>query len=198
MMSRLPAAPRDQYAPHFGPDATERLQVWAHVPYAAAQVDQLALTLQQHSVLEARLVELVRLRVAFHNQCRTCMASRYADARDAGVTEDLVCSLERPADAPDLTAAERAALAFADRFATDHLAVTDEQFEGLRQHFSDAQVMELCLRLAYLVGFGRMMAILDVRPAELPDRFRVAGIMTPWGEGGVMERPGPAPAAVSG
>jgi len=197
-MSRLPASPRDQYTAHFGPDAPERLQVWAHVPYAAAQVDQLALTLQQHSVLDARLVELVRLRVAFHNQCRTCMASRYADARDAGVTEELVCSLERPADAPDLTAVERAALAFADRFATDHLGVTDEQFEELRQHFSDAQVMELCFRLAYLVGFGRMMAILDVRPAELPDRFRVDGTMTPWGDGGVMERPGPTPAPVPG
>ena len=196
MMSRLPAATRDQYATHFGPDAPERLQVWGHAPYAAAQVDKLALTLQQHSVLDARLVELVRLRIAFHNQCRTCMASRYADARDAGVTEELVCSLERPQDAPDLTAAERAALSFADRFATDHLGVTDDQFEELRQHFSDAQVMELCFRLAYLVGFGRMMAILDVRPAELPDRFRVDGIMTPWGEGGVMERPGPAPAAV--
>jgi alkylhydroperoxidase family enzyme len=124
------------------------------------------------------------------------MASRYADGRDAGVTEELVCSLERPAEAPDLTTAERAALAFADQFATDHLSVSDEQFAGLRQQFSDAQVKELCFRLAYLVGFGRMMAILDVQPAELPDRFRVDGPMTPWGPGGVMERPSPTSAAV--
>ncbi len=196
-MSRLPETEPDRYIPHFGADAPERLRVWAHAPEAAAQVDQLALTLNQHSVLPARLVELVRLRVAFHNQCRTCMASRYADAREAGVTEELVCSLERPHEAPDLTAAERAALAFADRFATDHLSVSDEQFDGLRTHFDDDQVMELCFRLAYLVGFGRMMAILDVRPADLPERFRVDGPMTPWGEGGVMERPSPQPVATT-
>jgi AhpD family alkylhydroperoxidase len=197
-MSRLPETTPDRYEPHFGVDAPERLRVWAHAPYAAAQVDQLALVLARHSVLPVRLVELVRLRVAFHNQCRTCMASRYADAREAGVTEELVCSLERPYEAPDLTDDERVALAFADRFATDHLSVTDEQFADLRRHFSDDQVMELCFRLAYLVGFGRMMAILDVRPAELPERFRVDGPMTPWGDGGVMERPAPPVGATAG
>lgn len=187
-MSRLPATAPERFVPLFGVDATARLQVWAHAPYAAAAVDALAATMDEHSVLTRRLVELVRLRVAFHNQCRTCMASRYHDAREAGVTEDLVCSLERPEEAPDLTEDERAALAFADRFATDHLSVSDKQFDGLRKHFDDSQVMELCFRLAYLVGFGRMMAILDVRPDELPDRFRVEGRMTPWGPGAVMER----------
>jgi AhpD family alkylhydroperoxidase len=187
-MSRLPSAPPERYVPHFGADAPERLRVWAHAPATAVAVDALAATLQRTSVLSVRLVELVRLRVAFHNQCRTCMASRFSDARDAGVTEELVCSLERPEEARDLTDAELAALAFADRFATDHLSVTDEQFKRLRQHYTDDQVMELCFRLAYLVGFGRMMAILDVRPEELPDRFRVDGPKTPWGPGEVMER----------
>lgn len=190
-MSRIPPAPPQRYVPHFGSDATERLQVWAHAPEAAAAVDAVAATLQQHSVLSPRLVELIRLRVAYHNQCRTCMASRYSDARDAGVTEELVCSLEQPEDAPDLTTAERAALRLADRFATDHLSVTDEQFAELRRHFDDSELMELCFRLAYYVGFGRMMAILDVRPDELPERFRVNALMTPWGPGGVMERQTP-------
>ena len=40
-------------------------------------------------LLPDRLVEIVRLRVAFHNQCRSCMAIRYTDAMNAGVDEDL-------------------------------------------------------------------------------------------------------------
>src|SRR6202000_1740076 len=67
--------------------------------------------------LSRRLAELIRLRIAFHNRCRSCMAIRYGEALDDGVTDDLVCSLEKPYDAPDLTDAERAALRFADLFA---------------------------------------------------------------------------------
>jgi AhpD family alkylhydroperoxidase len=188
-MSRLPPAAPRRYEPYFGLDAPLRLQVWAHAPEVAIASDALAATLQEHSVLPTRLAELFRLRIAFHNQCRTCMASRYADARDAGVTEDLVCSLERPAEADDLTVAERLALEFADRFANDHLSIGDEVVDDLRRHFTDAQVMELLFRAAYLVGHGRMQAILDVRPDELPERFRVDGRITPWGEGELMERP---------
>ena len=70
-------------------------------------------------------MELVRLRIAFFNQCRSCMAIRYTDAVNDGVTEDLVCSLEKPAEAANLTAAEKAAIDFGERMATDHLSIDD-------------------------------------------------------------------------
>ena len=59
--------------------------------------------LREHRLLPDRLVELVRLRVAFWNQCRSCMAVRYEEGVDDGLTEELVCSLERPYEAPDLS-----------------------------------------------------------------------------------------------
>ena len=58
-------------------------------------------------------------------------------AIDDGLTEDAVCSLERPAEAPDLTEAERAALRFADLFATNHLSIDDGVYDDLRNHFSE-------------------------------------------------------------
>jgi AhpD family alkylhydroperoxidase len=70
----------------------------------------------QHMMLSERLPELLRLRIAVHNQCRSCMAMRYADAVADGVTEDLVGSLERPEEAADLKAAERLALRYAGLF----------------------------------------------------------------------------------
>ena len=96
-------------------------------PNLKMQAAQLAFL---HSVvhdgeLRPRLQELIRLRIAFHNQCRTCMAVRYEDAIADGVTEDLVCSLQRPHEADDLTDADRVALRFADLFATNHLAIDE-------------------------------------------------------------------------
>ena len=62
--------------------------------------------LRSSAKLRPRLIELVRLRIAFHNQCRYCMSMRYGSALDDGLTEAQVCSLERPAEDPDLTAAD--------------------------------------------------------------------------------------------
>jgi AhpD family alkylhydroperoxidase len=138
------------------------------------------MALAASSTLGPRLTELVRLRVAFHNQCRSCMAVRYRYAIDDGVTEDLVCSLEQPAEAPDLNDAERAALRFADLFATNHLAISDTVYADLRVHFDEGSIVELGLHCANFVGLGRLMATWSVTEA-LPERFRAAGEVTPWG-----------------
>ena len=85
------------------------------------------------------------------------MSIRYQSALDDGLTEAAVCSLERPDEAPDLTDAERAALRFADLFATDHLAIDDAVYEDLRSHFSEDQLVALgtALRAVRRVGPSR-------------------------------------------
>ena len=133
-------------------------------------------------VLPRRIQELIRLRIAFHNQCRSCMAMRYEDALKDGVTEDLVCSLERPEEAKDLSDADRAALRFADLFATNHLAIDDPLIEELRRHFSEREIYEISISCATFVGFGRLAAI-STDTDSLPEEFRLEseGPITPWG-----------------
>jgi AhpD family alkylhydroperoxidase len=132
--------------------------------------------------LPRRLQELIRLRIAFHNQCRNCMAMRYKDAVEDGVTEDLVCSLEFPEEAKDLTDADRAALRFADLFATNHLAINAPFIEELRRHFTERQIYEISISCATFVGFGRLAAI-SMDTDSLPEEFRRESeeLVTPWG-----------------
>lgn len=164
------------------------MRMFAHRPPLAKGLTAFAGALKANRTLAGRLVELVRLRVAFHNQCRSCMAIRYRDAVNDGVTEALVCSLEKPAEAPDLTDAEKAALAYADAFATDHLAVNDATFERLRKHFTEAQIVELGMTIAFFVGFGRLAATWDM-VEELPASFQDHGRrLTPWGEESIVVR----------
>ncbi len=158
--------------------------IWAHRPQAHRAYTDATAALRSTGTLPARLVELLRLRIAFHNQCRTCMASR----RDPElVDEALVCDLERPYEAPDLTAAERAALAYADLFAADHLSVGDATYEGLRVHFTEGELVELGMTCAYFVGFGRLAATWDV-VEDLPRAFTdpARDRMTPWGHDEVV------------
>ena len=159
----------------------------AHCPDQVLGMMQFAGALKVHRQLPEKLVELVRLRVAFFNQCRSCMAIRYTDALEDGVTEDLVCSLERPQEAENLTAAEKAAIRFGEALATDHLRIDEAMYAGLREHFTEAEIVELGMTCAFFVGFGRLAATLHM-VEELPDAFRREGVVAPWGEERVVVR----------
>ena len=165
------------------------MRFFAHRPELALGMMPFAGALKTQRILPDRLVELVRLRVAFFNQCRSCMAIRYSDGLNDGVNEDLVCSLERPAEASDLSDAEKAALAYAELMATDHLQISDATYEQLREHFSEPEIVELGMQIAFFVGFGRLAATWHM-VEELPAEFRAAegDTLSPWGNTAVNVR----------
>jgi len=153
---------------------------FAHCPEQALGLMGFGGALKRNRTLPDRLVELVRLRVAFFNQCRSCMAIRYSDAVADGVTEGLVCSLERPQEAENLTAAEKVAIRYGELMATDHLAIDDAMYADLRAHFSEAQIVERGMTVAFFVGFGRLAATYHM-VEELPEAFQTAEKIAPWG-----------------
>jgi len=161
--------------------------ILGHRPEVAGALGALKAALQSSGSLPPRLVELVRLRIAFHNQCRSCMSVRYQSAIDDGLTEGLVCSLERPADADDLSQAEQSALRYADLFATDHLSIDNSVYDDLRSHFTEDEIVELGVHCAYAVGFGRLTATWDVTD-DVPEAFRSKSEMrvAPWVSEGVV------------
>lgn len=199
-MSRLSKVPVEQWDPRLKAavrpeDATDLEQglsrFFAHAPDLALGVMQMGGALKLHRTLPERLVELVRLRVAFFNQCRSCMAIRYTDAVNDGLTEDLVCSLERPEEADDLTDAEKAAVHYGELMATDHLSANDAVYDRLREHFSEAQIVELGMICAFFVGFGRLAATWHM-VEELPEAFQGSADdgdrPSPWGNEAVQVR----------
>ena len=160
--------------------------IMSRLPEVAAAVGGVTAALRETGALSPRLMELVRLRIAFHNQCRSCMSIRYQSAIDDGLTEDAVCSLEQPAEAPDLTDAERSALRFADLFATNHLAIDDSVYDDLRTHFSEDQLVALGLHCALCVGLGRLAATWHVVD-DLPDEYRDdRATLAPWSANSVV------------
>ncbi len=164
------------------------MRYFAHAPGLVKGLAAFSGGLKQNRTLSERLVELVRLRIAFFNQCRSCMAIRYTDAINDGLTEDLVCSLERPQDAADLSDAEKAAIRFGELMATDHLRIDDEVYAELKKHFSSAQIVELGMICAFFVGFGRLAATYHMVD-ELPEAFKDdAQAISPWGNDAVVVR----------
>jgi len=181
-MSRISELQRDKWDPELrkvfetaGIDPAKKQYrasgILAHAPHMAlANMAFMGTALQGHK-LSRRLLELVRLRLAFHNQCRSCMAMRFQAAVDDGLTENLVCSLEKPMEAPDLSDREKSALKFADLFATNHFDINDETFAGLREHFTEAEIVELGMFCAFYFGVGRLFASWDMTE-ELPQVYQ--------------------------
>jgi alkylhydroperoxidase family enzyme len=189
-MTRIASLPVEQWdtelrelaqADSLPPIQQTMLGVYANAPVLAKAFLTFTGAMSQGFTLRRRLLELVRLRIAFHNQCRSCMAVRYGSALEDGLTEGMVCSLENPMEAPDLTDAEKAAIHYADLAASNHFAITDETIENLRKYYSEQEIVELCMYVAYCVGFGRMAAAYRIIE-ELPESFQdTTAKMTPWG-----------------
>ncbi|MNL86963.1 hypothetical protein D3C87_2159060 [compost metagenome] len=62
-------------------------------------------------------------------------------------------------DSEYFTPAERAALRYAELFASDYLGIDDEHFSRLGAFFSTAQVVELGMYCALMLAGGRMTLV---------------------------------------
>jgi alkylhydroperoxidase family enzyme len=79
-----------------------------------------------------------------------------------GVTDETVMALADFANAPQFSAREKIALQFAERMALNHHQIDDDFFRSLRHEFTAAEILELGLLTGLFIGYGRLLAILDL------------------------------------
>ena len=77
------------------------------------------------------------------------------------MTEDMVAALA-DFEGGDFTPRETMALRFATLMAQDHHRLDDGFFAELRGHFTDPEIIELGLVTGQFIGFGRLIAALDL------------------------------------
>ena len=188
-MSRLPSIPVEQWpadlvAAMQAADMTHTERgvsvVFANNPTVLKAMLAFGSTLVGNMTLSPRLQELIRLELAWLNQCDLCMLMRYKSAREDGVTEEHVRQLEDHQSAPDFTEAEKATLAYVDLTIRDPQSITQATFDNLGRFYSTSQIVELSALIAFYDGFGRLEAILD--PVELlPPSYQDASVeRAPW------------------
>jgi AhpD family alkylhydroperoxidase len=130
----------------------------------------MASRMQNH--LGPRVTELVRLAIANTTSCRVCLAGRHPAAVAEGMDEQLVASIPKLLNDPQLadagfTPAERAAVRFGLAFGTDHFSVDQSDCDALREHFDDRQIVELAL-LCTMSLMGRFSAMLGLQESSCP------------------------------
>jgi alkylhydroperoxidase family enzyme len=79
-----------------------------------------------------------------------------------GVTDTLVAALRDYDNHPEFSSREKLALRFAERMALNHHAIDDSFFHDLRQEFTSAEIIELGMMTGLFIGYGRLLAVLDL------------------------------------
>jgi alkylhydroperoxidase family enzyme len=180
----LPAAFQDLYAAEgeHMPQVLPLLQAYADVPelllpfmswYGAWHMSDPSVP----SCVPTRVKELIRLRLATFNGCRMCKSARMspdtvAEAEAGGIDDTTVAE----GLAPD----ESAALAFAEKMALDHYSIDDDDFDSLRRHFDQAQILELITLIGVIyIGHGRVLSILQLDEVSCPVPSAAPGWQVP-------------------
>lgn len=130
--------------------SSKSVQVWAHRPQVALAWLALMESLHCDSLLEERLRELLRLKIASITNCQACQVARKSDRVSE---EDIACLAS---DSERFSPAEQAGLRFAELFAGDYMTIGDEHYAQLAQYFTSAQVVELNMYCALMLAGGRM------------------------------------------
>jgi len=120
------------------------LRALAHSPRLLDVQTQVGDALWNTTELERQLQELVILRVAQIRHSDYEWGRHVGMAAFAGVPEEKIAALERWQDAPELTSAERAAIALADALAREGDA-PQHVIDEVLSHFSERQLVELTM-----------------------------------------------------
>lgn len=118
-------------------------------------------------LVSRRIKELVRLRLSTVHGCRFCNQGNRVDALEAGLSEADIDALDDYASS-SLAEAEKAALCLADEMVlTNPGGQLDEGlYRELREHFSDAEILELGVVLGVLAGIAKFLFAFDLVARE--------------------------------
>jgi alkylhydroperoxidase family enzyme len=137
--------------------------VMAHRPDLMAGFFDLYLTLWTGGVLDMRVKDLCRMAIARAVGCRICQNTRFTCAQPHVGEEDYL-PIDDAAGSDAYTPAERAAIVFAGTMAGGARHVTDQMVRDLREHFSEPEIVELCVLVAMVGGFGSINVALNIGP----------------------------------
>lgn len=174
----LPAALAEVYQrfTSYGPFA-DQAAVLAHVPPALDHLCRMLMELKSRQAVPWRYIELAIVVVSKLNACAYCVASHSPVLEVQGMSAAAVAQLPGT-DHRDLDEIDRLVIEYAVLVTQDSGRIRDGVFERLRLHFSEAQIVELTLRIALTGFFNRFNDALQIDDGIAAARFDALTLQT--------------------
>jgi alkylhydroperoxidase family enzyme len=140
---------------------------WALMrPKMAMGMGALSEAVYGNTQLSVRERESARWTVALINDCAVCRDTRARDGASAGADEGFYAEVTDWRSSDALSARERLAAEFAERFCIDHLGMDDQFWKKLREAYSDDEIADLTICCGAFLGLGRTLAVIGVRAPD--------------------------------
>src|SRR5947207_13374918 len=140
-----------EFAGGYGPFANQ-VAVSAHVPSALRHLMPLLIELRAAKTLSKRTLELAIVTVSQLNACHYCVAHHKPFLAVEGITPAGADRLLDYRDHPELDDTDKLVVEYAIAAWEHPGRIPDALFARLREHFNEAQIVELTLRIT-LCGF---------------------------------------------
>jgi AhpD family alkylhydroperoxidase len=135
-------------------------------PEIAVAMGGLSSAVYGTSKLDKRESEAARFTIALINDCAVCRDTRARDGAARGMDEGFYAEIPNWRNSTVLSERERLAAEFAQRFATDHLAMDDPFWGRLRAAYRDDEIADLTMCCGTWLGLGRALAVIGVRAPD--------------------------------
>jgi len=143
-------------------DLPERYRVFGLQPAFGKAMAGVSDAIYEKSLLDKRVREAVRMRIALINECQLCLGYRFPELQAVGVDEAFYEAVKDWRNSDVFSEKEKIAIEYAERFLLDHTNIDDALFQRLAQYFSPAEIFDLSAVIAGLLANGRLMQVLQV------------------------------------
>ena len=116
--------------------------------------------------LPKKLKELAIVRTSQLNRCEYCLASHSRIATQLGWSADQLEHLAEYESRADFNDAEKSALWLAEKMTLNERALSDEEMENLREHYSEGEIVELMAAIGLFNYFNRFNNLLEMEPTR--------------------------------
>lgn len=157
----------------------EPLQMYAHEPVLLKGYAKLEQATAKLHRLDKRLHALAELKAATVTHCEYCIDMGSAIARQWGLTDEELLALPTYSTSPRFSELDKLVLDYAVGMSRTPVEVGDELFDKLRQHFDDAQLVELTHHIALENMRGRFNLALGIGSAGFSNGMVCAVPATP-------------------
>ena len=157
-----------RFAREYGPFMNQ-VKVFAHRPVALRHIMGMLLEMADNPILNNRHLEIAIVTVSAINKCDYCVAHHGPRLFEFGLSRETVAQILND-DCPELNSLDRLVRDYAAQVTKDHNRVSDLMFNSLREHFDEAQIVELTLRITLCTFFNKFN---DVMQLEMEDESAV-------------------------
>ena len=160
------AAVYDRFASEYGPFANQ-VAVLAHVAPALRHLMPMLMELREAATLPKRYLELAIVAVSKLNECHYCVAHHTPFLAVAGISPAGADRVLDYADHPEFDATDRLVVEYAIAAWERPNRIPEALFTRLRAEFTEAQIVELTLRITLCGFFNRFNDALRIEEETL-------------------------------